>query len=188
MEPITTEEAQHKNNAYLRNQLHWYCEQVLDILSPGQGKALYSFISTIEIQHANQTTQTALNCILDSLVELYLYGSDWHHQRLAFVQLCGVFSCTELNCWRLHNRKNIQRNNYSGDSPCPIIIKWVKYMTGGNPYMSLITTNNQTHVSWLLYLSFVVKAYQFLKDHGELPQTNYRSLLTQALANHYLIG
>jgi hypothetical protein len=73
LEPIIMEQAQHKNNAYLRNQMHWYCEQVLDILSPGEGKALYSYICNIEIQHANQTTQTVLNSILDNLVELYLF-------------------------------------------------------------------------------------------------------------------
>jgi hypothetical protein len=97
MKPITMEQTQYKNNAYLMNQMHWYCEQVLDILSPGQGKALYSYICNIEIQHVSQTTKTALNCILDNLVKLYLFGSNWQNQRLAFVQLCVALSCTELN-------------------------------------------------------------------------------------------
>ena len=127
-EPITMEQAQHKSNAYPRNQMHWYCEQVLYILSPGQGKVLYSYICNIEIQYANQTTQTALNCILDSLVELYLFGSDWQYQRLAFVQLCGVLSITELNS-RLHNRTNARQANRPQRGPQ--IIKRIKYLTGG---------------------------------------------------------
>jgi hypothetical protein len=54
MEPITMQEAQHKNNAQLRKQMHWYCEQTLDILSPGQGKELYNYISTIEKLHPHK--------------------------------------------------------------------------------------------------------------------------------------
>ena len=91
-EPITMDQAQHANNSHLRTHMHWYCQQALDILSPGNGKELYHNIITIEKQFANQKTQRALNTVVDNLVELCLYASNWEIKRLAFVQLCGALS------------------------------------------------------------------------------------------------
>jgi hypothetical protein len=65
-DPITMDEAQHKNNVYLRKQAHWYCEQALNLVSPGHGKELYRFIGNIEKQYANQNIQKTLNHVLDN--------------------------------------------------------------------------------------------------------------------------
>jgi hypothetical protein len=87
----------------VRRHMHWYCEQAMDILSPGNGQVLCQNICTTEKQYANQTTQTALNRVVDNLVELCLFAEFWEHKRLKFVQLCGALSMKELNI-RLHNR------------------------------------------------------------------------------------
>jgi hypothetical protein len=136
-EPISMDQAQHPKNVHLRRHMHWYCEQAMDILTPGHGQELYQHICTIEKQYANQTTQSTLNHVVDNLVELCLFAEYWEHKRLAFVQLCGALSMKELNI-RLHNRiirgKNQTtggRDVSAGDTPCPAMIKRVKYLTGG---------------------------------------------------------
>jgi hypothetical protein len=125
--------------------MHWYCEQAMDISSPGNGQELYKNICTIEKQYANQTTQSTLNRVVDNLVELCLFAEYWEHKRLAFVQLCGALSMKELNI-RLHNRIIRGKNqttggedDSAGDTPCPAMIKRVKYLTGGITCSLVIT-------------------------------------------------
>ena len=129
-DPITMDEAQHKNNVYLRKQVHWYCEQALDIVSPGHGKDLYRFIGSIEQQYANQNIQKTLNRVLDNLVELYLFGSACHDKRLAFVELCGVLTFNDLNT-RLFNRITFGRSQGDRCGATDQFVKRDKYNTGG---------------------------------------------------------
>jgi hypothetical protein len=104
---------------------------------------------------------------VDNLVELCPYASNWEFKRLGFVQLCGALSMKELNI-RLQNR--IRRCKYDttggtdespADNPLPRLIKRKKYVTGK-------------------------KVCEFLYANGELPQKNYRSLLTEDISFHVL--
>ena len=122
---------------------------------------------TIEKQFANQKTQRALNTVVDNLVELCLYASNWEIKRLAFVQLCGALSMKELNI-RLQNRRRRLKYDTTGgsdessdDIPCARLIQRKKYVTG-----KIVC--------------------EFLYAHGELPQKNYRSLLTENVSFHVL--
>ncbi len=147
--------------------MYWYCQQALDILSPGNGKELHQNIITIEKQFTNQKTQRALNSVVDNLLELCLYASNWEIKRLAFVQLCGALSMKELNI-RLQNRRRQVKYDTTGgtdessaDITCARLIQRKKYMTGK-------------------------KMCEFLYANGELPQKNYRLLLTENISLHVL--
>jgi hypothetical protein len=137
MDPLSLSDAMHPKNVHVRKQVRWYCEDVLEMVSPGHGKGLYEYISNLEIEYVTQKIQTTLNAFVDNLVTLFLYGKQTSNQRLAFVALCGALTCDELNTSLLNRARHGEAQAdllWNQSARCPIIhrvIKRTKYNTGG---------------------------------------------------------
>jgi hypothetical protein len=131
-------DAKYHKNVYVRKQVRWYCQEVLDIVSPGNGEELYKYIEDLEVQYVNQKLQKTFNVFVNDLVSLYLSGGEhWNDRRLAFVQLCGALSYNDLNTCLLQRFRfgGSQDNLFWKDcARCPDedrMIKRTKYNTGG---------------------------------------------------------
>jgi hypothetical protein len=136
-DPLSIADAKYHKNVYVRKQVRWYCQEVLEIVSPGNGEELYKYTEDLEVQYVNQKIQKTFNVFLNDLVSLYLCGLHWNDQRLAFVQLYGALSYNDLNTCLLHRFR-------FGGSPETLfwkhcarcldedrMIKRTKYNTGG---------------------------------------------------------
>jgi hypothetical protein len=136
-DPLSMSDARFPKNVYVRKQLRWYCEDVLEIVSPGHGKELYEYINDLDIQYVNQKIQKTLNVFVDNLMELFLYGKNCCYQRLDFVELCGALTFNELNMSFVNRRKFGGSQSdllWKNSAQCPrqyLLIKRSKYNTGG---------------------------------------------------------
>jgi hypothetical protein len=143
----TMEDIQHKcdQGDYLRKQLRWYCELVLDILVPRNGKAAFAFwleqyTKPMTAQHHHER-----EIMLDTMVKIYNLTPSPVIRRVTFVQLCGMLSLATLNA-RFNKvcEENMQHWGFDQDW-CPPVIKRTRYQAGGIHFTFLIQTHHSTH-------------------------------------------
>ena len=74
-DPLSMSDVRYPKNVYVRKQVRWYCQDVLEIIvSPGHGSELYGYINDLEIQYVNRNIQNSLNIFVDNMIQLFVYG------------------------------------------------------------------------------------------------------------------
>jgi hypothetical protein len=129
----TMENVQHKcdQGDCLRKQLWWYCELVLDILVPRNGKAAFAFWLEQYTKPMTAQQHQEREVMLDTMVKIYKLTPSPVIRRVTFVQLCAMLSLTNLNA-RINKvcEENKQLWGF-GQDWYPPLIKRTRYQAGG---------------------------------------------------------
>jgi hypothetical protein len=128
----TMEDVQHKSNAcdYLRRQLRWYCEFVLQILVLRNGKAAFAYCLRQYTQPISAQQHKDRELMLDTMVKIYKLTPSMEIRRVTFAQLCAMLPLVDLNA-RIHKLCEEHKESWGFDKNwCPTLIKRWRYQAG----------------------------------------------------------